>query len=473
MDGIAMKQYICAIKIKSFVNKTTIYTHMATYTRNKSERFMNTKQSPSEKIIVGLDIGTTKICSVVGRKNIHGKIEVLGMGKTPSSGVSRGVVINIDKTVQAIQKAIKASANQANVNIRNVLVGIAGQHIKSVIKHGLITRKNEEELITKQDLDQLHTEMEKTVVQPGSDIIHVMPQDYTVDHEENIKDPVGMVGSRLEADFNLITALSSDINKVKNCIKRANLRVEELILEPIASSQAVLTDEEKEAGVCLVDIGGGTTDIAIFHEGVIRHTAVIPFGGNVITQDIKQGCKIMEVYAERLKLRFGSAVAHEENDNEVVAIPGMKHHPPKEISLWNLASIIQARMEEIIEFIHKEIITRHFEDKLNAGLVLTGGGAALRGIVPLFAHMVGMEARIGYPNEHLGKDFSSEIKSPMYATAIGLVMCGFQAIDLRNENHKAPSAQKKPYTKAHNNFFKNILDRTHKMLLDDFDDTMD
>ena len=304
-----------------------------------------------DKIIVGLDIGTTKICCIVGRKNEFGKLEILGMGKAVSDGVIRGIVTNIDKTVHAIEKAVAQASEMASIDIRVVNVGIAGQHIKSAVYHGSITREINDE-ITVEDVNRLTNDMYRIVIPPGSEIIHVMPQDYIVDYEDGIKDPVGMSGVKLEADFHIITAQTNAINNINRCIKRAGLEVENLILEPLASSLAVLSEEEKEAGVCLVDIGGGTTDIAVFYDNIIRHTAVIPFGGNIITADIKQGCMVMEHQAEQLKTKFGRAIGEEANENEIVSIPGLRNRPAKEISVKNLAHIIQARMEEIEKTIY-------------------------------------------------------------------------------------------------------------------------
>ena len=350
-----------------------------------------------DKIVVGLDIGTTKICAIVGRKNEYGKLEVLGMGKAVSDGVIRGIVTNIDKTVHAISKAIAEAEEQAGIDIRVVNVGIAGQHIKSAVHHGSIIRKSNDDEITIEDVNRLTEEMYRIVIPPGSEIIHVMPQDYMVDYEDGIKDPVGMSGVKLEADFHVITAQTNAINNVNKCVKRAGLKIDNLILEPLASSLAVLSDEEKEAGVCLVDIGGGTTDIALFYDNIIRHTAVIPFGGNIITTDIKQGCSVMQHQAEQLKVRFGKAIAEEANPNEIVSIPGLRNRPPKEISIKNLAHIIEARMEEIIELVHTEIITSGYENKLAGGLVITGGGSQLHNVKQLFEYMTGMDARIGLP----------------------------------------------------------------------------
>jgi len=434
-----------------------------------------------DKIIVGLDIGTTKICAIVGRKNEYGKLEVLGMGKAVSDGVIRGIVTNIDKTIHGIEAAMKEAEEQSGINIRVVNVGIAGQHIKSAIHHGGITRNTNDDEITIEDINRLTNDMYRTVTPPGSEIIHVMPQDYYVDFEDGIMDPVGMSGVRLEADFHVITAQTNAINNVNKCVKRAGLEIENLILEPLASSLSVLSEEEKEAGVCLVDIGGGTTDIAIFHENIIRHTAVIPFGGNIITSDIKQGCLVMHHQAELLKTKFGKAIAEEANPNEIVSIPGLKNRPPKEISIKNLAHIIEARLEEIIELIHAEIITSGYENKLSGGIILTGGGAQMACLKQLVEYMTGMEARIGYPNEHLGKSKIDAVKSPMFATTLGLVLSGFKALDDRENRYmesqvKSESSSNKYRGDRKNTgtkFFTNIIEKTKSLLIDDVDDRQD
>ena len=303
------------------------------------------------KVIVGLDIGTTKIACFVGRKNEHGKIEILSMGKAESLGVMRGMVSNIDKTIQSIAGAVGEAESriEGQLNINTVNVGIAGQHIKSIQHRGIHTRTNLEKEISQIDIDHLVDDMYKLAMPPGEEIITVLPQEYIIDSEQGIKDPIGMSGVRLEANFHIITGNIGASMNIHKCVERSGLKVKDIILEPIASADAVLTEEEKEAGVVLVDIGGGTTDVAIFHEGIIRHTAVIPFGGNVITEDIKEGCTIMKRQAEKLKQKFGSALASESQENEVVAIPGLRGRAPKEITLRNLASIIQARMEEIID----------------------------------------------------------------------------------------------------------------------------
>jgi cell division protein FtsA len=431
-----------------------------------------------EKIVVGLDIGTTKICAIVGRKNEFGKLEVLGMGKAESEGVVKGIVFNIDKTVYAIEKAIKEASDQSGIDIGVVNVGIAGQHIKSFVQHGGITRSSKEDEITVDDIERLTQDMYRMVVPPGSQIIHVMPQDYMVDYEEGIKEPVGMSGVRLEADFHVITAQTNAINNIHKCVRKAGLEIEDLILEPLASSLAVLSDEEKEAGVCLIDIGGGTTDIAIFYDNIIRHSAVIPFGGNIVTNDIKQGLMVLQQQAERLKTSFGRAIAEEANANEIVAIPGIRNRDTKEISVKNLSNIIQARMEEIIEMAHAEIIASGYENRLAGGIVITGGGAQLANLKQLVEYMTGMDTRVGYPNEHLGKGKIEVVKSPMYATAVGLVLSGFRSLDEREDRYKEAREvirtvkAKKPVSRpsSSKNFFNDILTKTKSLLIDDLND---
>ncbi len=425
-----------------------------------------------EKIVVGLDIGSTKICALVGRKDQYGKVEILGMGKAESNGVIRGVVTNIDKTVAAIAAAIEEAEKTSGIDIRVVNVGIAGQHIKSITQRGSIHRNTDNE-ITIDDVNRLTNEMYRTVTPPGNEIIHVMPQDYTVDFETGIKEPVGMSGVRLEADFNIITAQTSAIKNIQRCVERTGLEIENLILEPIASSMAVLTEEERQAGIALVDIGGGTTDVAVFYENIIRHTAVIPFGGHIITSDIKEGCRIMEQQAERLKVKFGRAIAEEANENEFVSIPGLRDRPAREISLRNLAHIIEARMQEIIELVHNELIKSGYVNKLVGGLVITGGGSQLKFCQKLFQYMTQMDTRIGHPNEYLGKTKVEVAKNPMYATTVGLVLAGFRALDDRHERYLQAQTQVKTLktekASGGDNFFRKIIERTKGLLIDDFD----
>ena len=378
-----------------------------------------------DNIAVGLDIGTTKIVAMIGKKNEYGKLEILGVGKSKSLGVHRGVVNNITQTIQSIQQAVADAENDSGYKINDVVVGIAGQHIRSIQHSDYISRPNAEEVIGDADIDALIGQVHKLAMLPGEEIIHVLPQEFKIDGQAEIKEPIGMYGGRLESSFHVVVGQAASIRNLGRCIKSAGLELSGLTLEPLASADAVLSQEEKEAGVALIDIGGGTTDLAIFKDGIIRHTAVIPFGGNVITEDIKEGCSIIEKQAELLKTRFGSAWPGENKDNEIVSIPGLRGREPKEISLKNLSKIIHARVVEIVEQVYAEIKLYGHEDpkkKLIAGIVLTGGGAQLQHIKQLVEYITGMDTRIGYPNEHLAGDSDEELSSPLYATAVGLVM---------------------------------------------------
>ena len=379
----------------------------------------------AQKISVGLDIGTTKIVAMIGRKNEYDKLEILGIGKSKSLGVHRGVVNNITQTIQSIQQAVSESEANSGLKIGEVTVGIAGQHIRSLQHSDYITRENSELVINEEDIERLINQVHKLVMLPGEEIIHVLPQDYKVDGQAEIKEPIGMYGERLEANFHVVVGQVSSIRNIGRCVQTAGLDLEGITLEPLASANAVLSQEEKEAGVALIDIGGGTTDLAVFKDGIIRHTAVIPFGGNVITEDIKEGCSIIERQAELLKIKFGSAWPGENKDNEIVSIPGLRGRDPKEITLKNLSKIIHARVVEIIEQVYVEIKNYGHEEqkkKLIAGIVLTGGGSQLKHLKQLVEYITGMDTRVGYPNEHLAGDSDSDITSPMYATAVGLVM---------------------------------------------------
>ena len=386
----------------------------------------------NNKFSVGLDIGTTKIVAMVGEKNQFNKIKVLGVGKSQSLGVHRGVVNNITQTIQSIKIAIDEAQAKSRIEIKDVAVGIAGQHIRSLQHSDYITRENPDEVINNDDIDKLIDQVYKLVMLPGEEIIHVLPQDFKVDGQSEIKEPIGMYGSRLEANFHIVVGQVSSIRNIGKCIKSSGLQMGDITLEPLASSDAVLSFEEKDAGVALIDIGGGTTDVAIFKDGIIKHTAVIPFGGNVITEDIKEGCSIIGNQAEQLKIKFGSAWPGENKDSDIVSIPGIRGRDPKEISLKTLSKIINARVVEIIEQAYLEIKNYGHEDskkKLIAGIVLTGGGSQLRHLKQLVEYITGMDTRIGYPGEHLSGD-SNEF-NPIYSTAVGLLM---KAIENNSEN---------------------------------------
>ena len=399
-----------------------------------------------DDISVGLDIGTTKIVAMIGRRNEYGKIELLGIGKAKSLGVHRGVVNNITQTIQSIQMAVDEAIAVSGIKINEAVVGIAGQHIRSLQHSDYITRPNSEEVISDEDLEKLEKQVYKLVMLPGEEIIHVLPQEFKVDGQAEITEPVGMYGGRLEANFHVVVGQVSSIRNIGRCIKSAGLNLAGITLEPLASAEAVLSNEEKEAGVALIDIGGGTTDLAIFKNGIIRHTAVVPFGGNVITEDIKEGCSIIENQAELLKTKFGSAWPGENKDNEIVSIPGLRGRDPKEITLKNLSKIIHARVVEIVEQVFLEIKNYGHEEpkkKLIAGIVLTGGGAQLKHIKQLVEYITGMDTRIGYPNENLAGDSDESLSSPQYATAVGLLMNGLNKIE-KNKEKESQSANTEP-----------------------------
>jgi cell division protein FtsA len=390
---------------------------------------MESYNEQNGNVVVAVDIGTTKICAIAGRLNEYSKLEVLAMSKVESTGVNRGVVANIEKTVQGIKEAVESIERKINADVHTVYVGIAGQHIKSLRHRGILTRDDAHSEIGKADIEKLIKDMYRLVLPPGDRILHVIPQEFTIDNEPGIIDPIGFSGVRLEANFHIVTAQDTALTNLQKCFERANLKIADTTLEPIASSYSVLTDEEREAGVALVDIGGGTTDLTIFHEGILRHSAVIPFGGNVVTRDIKEGCTVMDKQAEKLKIKFGSALSEEVFDNLIITIPGFKGRDSKEISERNLALIIQARMEEIMDCVYSEIRKSGFEKKLIGGLVLTGGGSMLKHMDLLTEYVTGIQTRIGHPIEHLAHGYPEQLSSPIYATAIGLLIKGLANAD--------------------------------------------
>ena len=395
------------------------------------------KYLPEGSYMVGLDIGTTKISVMIGKKNQYGKLEILGSGRAISIGVTRGIVSNIDKTVSSIMSAINEAKQKSGVDFKDVFVGIAGQHIKSLQHRGQIVRDNVDVEIVKADIDKLKSNMFKLITIPGEEVIHVIPQEYTVDGEDGIEDPIGMAGVKLEANFHVITAQVGAVRNIMKCVEKSGLTPVDLVLEPFASALATLDADELREGVALVDIGGGTTDVAIFLGNIIRHTAVIPFGGNVITKDIKSGLEILENQAELLKTKFGSAMYTDDQENVMVSIPGLRGRPSKEIAIRNLSEIIGARYKEIIDLVYHEIKASGYESKLMTGIVLTGGGSLIKNLKQLVAYISGKETRIGYPNEHLGSDSKDLVVSPMYSTGVGLVLKGFEYLDQNPEKFKS------------------------------------
>ena len=379
----------------------------------------------NNELFIGLDIGTTKIVAMIGHVNDYGKLKIIGLGRSESLGVHRGVVNNITQTIQSIQSAVNEAEKTSGYKIDKVVVGIAGQHIRSLQHSDYITRQNPDQVIEDKDIIDVINQVYKLVMLPGEEIIHVLPQEYKVDGQGEIKEPIGMFGGRLEANFHVVVGQVSSIKNIARCVKSSGIDFHGITLEPLASADAVLSIEEKEAGVALIDIGGGTTDLAIFKDGIIRHTSVIPFGGNIITEDIKEGCSIIEKQAELLKVKFGSAWPGENKENEIVSIPGLRGREPKEITLKNLSKIIHARVVEIIEHVYLEIKNYGHEEqkkKLIAGIVLTGGGSQLKHLKQLVEYITGMDTRLGSPNEHLAGNNLIEISNPTYATAVGLVM---------------------------------------------------
>ncbi len=384
---------------------------------------MSKKEQP---IIVGLDIGTTKVVAIAGRKNEFGKLEILGFGKAESAGVSHGVVMNIEQCIKAIQQAIeKCAQSNPHLELKEMYVGIAGQHIKSLQTRGDRVRTHTESEIDKNDIDQLIRDQYRTYIPAGDQIIDIIPQDYSVDNTPNVIDPIGMSGVKVGANFHIITGDRNAIRNIKRCVDKSDLITRDLVLQPLASAAAVMNDEDLEAGVAIVDIGGGTTDMAVFYDGILKHTAVIPYAGVNITNDIRNGLGVLRAQAEQMKVQFGTALADEANANAYITIPGLRGLPPKEISVKNLSHIIQARMQEILDYVVFHLKQVDLDKRLYGGIILTGGGAQLQNIIQLTEYVTGLGARLGYPNEHLAGGHAEALMNPMYSTCIGLILRGY------------------------------------------------
>ncbi len=380
-----------------------------------------------QPIIVGLDIGTTKIAVIAGRKNEFGKLEILGFGRANSNGVKHGQVLNIDETIKAINTALQnCLASNPELEIGEVYVGIAGHHIKSLQTRGDIVRQKTEDEITQVEIDQLINDQYKTYIPAGDQIIDVIPQEFTVDNFQNIVKPIGYGGVKLGANFHIITGDKNAIRNINRSVEKSGLQTKDLVLQPLASSSAVMGQEDLEAGVAIVDIGGGTTDLAVFYEGILKHTAVIPFAGENITNDIKTGLGVLKTQAEQMKMQFGSALSDEAKANAFITIPGLRGMPAKEISAKNLANIIQARMTEILDFVSYHLKQVGLDNRmLNGGIILTGGGSQLKHLIQLTEYVTGLPARIGFPNEHLAAGHIEELAKPTYSTCIGLILKGY------------------------------------------------
>jgi cell division protein FtsA len=380
-----------------------------------------------QPIIVGLDIGTTKIAVIAGRKNEFGKLEILGFGRANSNGVKHGQVLNIDETIKAINSALEnCLASNPGLEVNEVYVGIAGHHIKSLQTRGDMVRQDTEGEITQKEIDQLVADQYKTYIPAGDQIIDVIPQEFTIDNFQNIPNPIGYGGVKIGANFHIITGDKNAIRNIKRSVQRANLSTKDLVLQPLASAAAVMGQEDLEAGVAIVDIGGGTTDLAVFYEGILKHTAVIPFAGENITNDIKTGLGVLKTQAEQMKVQFGSALSNEAKNNAFITIPGLRGMPAKEISVKNLANIIQARMSEILDFVTYHLKQVGLDNKaLNGGIILTGGGSQLKHMIQLTEYVTGLNARIGFPNEHLAAGHIEELAKPTYSTCVGLILKGY------------------------------------------------
>lgn len=395
-------------------------------------------------IAAGLDIGTTKIAVMVGRRQEDGSVEIIGVGQSPSTGVSKGAIQNITKTIAGIRDAVAQAEQTAGVKIDRVTVGIAGQYIRSVRQTDYITRENPHQVIEQGDVDRLEERVRKTPLSEHERIIDVLPQEYKVDAEGGILEPVGMFGQRLEATFHVIIGQVAPLSNVKRCVEGAGLQLAGLKLEPIASADATLTDEEKEAGVVLVDIGGGTTDLVVYRDNLVRYSAVIPYGGKIITNDIKEACSILDRYAEKLKVQFGSTWPGANLDTDIVSIPVIQGLPPKEISMKSLSRVIYARMDEILDDINAEIAHyRQIEPNrsLIGGVVITGGGAQLKHLPQLVTFKTQMSCRVGTPNIYLSEENRECLTSPAYSTCIGLVLSALEGVDPEESDPEQPQEQ--------------------------------
>lgn len=391
--------------------------------------------------VVGLDIGTTKIACFVGERGEKGKLKIVGFGKSESLGVQRGIVVNILDVAESIKRAVAQAAEQIGEDIDKVYVGVAGQHIKSFQSSDSISIPREHEFITQEDVNNLTKQQYNLMLSPGEKIIHVFPQVYKVDGEE-LTDctPVGVVGNRLECVFHVVTGFDRHLQDIVQSVRMAGLEVIDLVLEPIASAYAVLDDNDLEAGVALVDIGGGTTDIAIFKDGIIRHTAVLPLAGNVITNDIRETCVVLKNQAESLKVRFGSCMPSQVSEDDYISIPPFRNQPAREVGMRTLATVIKQRTETILEQVAYELQLSGLDKRLIGGLVLTGGGAKLLHIKEFAEYITATDTRIGLPDEHMEPSTAKELIHPMYSTGIGLVLYGMK----KEAFVEQPKAEEKP-----------------------------
>lgn len=380
-----------------------------------------------DNVVVGIDVGTTKIAVFIGKKDAEGKVKIIGMGKTPSVGVQHGEVKVITKTAESIKIAVEQAEKKCNIKVTEAYIGIAGHNIKNTPQRGTKIIKEDDHIITQEDIDALLEEQRNIVLPPGDSIIDIVPQDYIIDGETGIIDPVGYIGKVIECNYNLISGDETNVHNISRSVALAGYKVKGLILEPIASSESVLDANEKTAGVCLVDIGGGTTDMAIFQEGILRHTAVIQLAGNSITNDIKDTCRIMQNQAEALKTHYGDCLQTEKQQMTVIQIPGLKGHENREVTLYMLSGIIKARVQMILQQVDYELKNDSYDKMLIAGIVLTGGGSKLQHIAQYTEFITGITTRVGEPDSVWLSDSAADCADPIYSTGIGLVLKGFEA----------------------------------------------
>jgi cell division protein FtsA len=402
---------------------------------------MNTVQQ--KNMVVGLDIGTSKIVAVVGEVSEDGDIEVVGLGTSPSHGLKKGVVVNIDSTVQSIRRAVEEAELMAGCRIHSVHAGIAGSHIQSMNSHGIVAVRDRE--VTHMDIERVIDAAQAVAIPQDQRILHVLPQEYVVDFQEGIREPVGMSGVRLEAKVHLVTGAVNAAQNIERCIERCELEVDDLVLEQLASSYSVLTDDERELGVCMVDIGGGTTDIAIFTEGAIRHTAVIPIAGDQVTNDIAMALRTPTQHAEKIKIKYACALTQLAKADETIKVPSVGDRPPRDLSRQALAEVVEPRYDELFTLIQSELRRSGFEDLVAAGIVLTGGTAKMEGVVELAEEIFHMPVRLARPHGVSG--LSDVINNPIYSTAVGLLLHAVKVQENRALRQLGENDEKTPFSR--------------------------